>query len=196
MDTLIEIVVFLIRVFASLYLAVILLRFMLQAARADFYNPVSQFLVKFTNPVLIPLRRIIPGFWGIDFASIVLAILFHWLAMQLVLLVAGYGLVPPHYMIAWAFIGIALNMITLYLVAGFVLFITSFLAPYSQNPVLLLVRQLLEPLMAPIRRYIPPVGGLDFSLFFVGIFLMVMRILVQGISQSINTPLSYLIGFA
>lgn len=195
MDTLIEILVFLIRVFGSLYLSVILLRFMLQMARADFYNPISQFLVKLTNPLLIPLRRIIPGLWGVDIASIILAVLFHWLVMQLMIVVAGGGLVAPHLMIAWGMIGIALNMITLYLFAGFILFIVSFIAPYTQNPGYMLVRQLLEPLMAPIRRFIPPMGGFDLSLFFVGISLMVMRILVVGIGSSIGTPFPYLIGY-
>jgi YggT family protein len=196
MNTFIQILYFLINLFGSLYLSAILLRFLLQAARADFYNPISQFLVKITNPVLLPLRRIIPGLWGIDLASLVLAILFHWLVMQILILVTGAGsLIGPHLMIVWALIGIALNIITLYLFAGFVLFITSFLAPYSRHPAIVLVHQLLEPLLAPIRRFIPSVGGLDFSLFFVGIFLVVMRMMVMGIGSSLKVPFSYLIGY-
>lgn len=195
MNTLTDIMVFLIQVFGGLYLCVILLRFLLQVARADFYNPVSQALVKLTNPILRPLRKVIPGLWGIDFASLVFAILFHWLVMQVLLLVKGYGLVPPHLMIAWALIGVAGNIITIYIVAAFVLFISSFIAPFSRNPILILVRQLLEPLMAPIRRYVPPVGGLDFSLFFVGIGLYVMRIALNGIGASLNTPFPYLVGY-
>lgn len=196
MQTLNEILAFLINLFGSLYLSVILLRFLLQTARADFYNPISQLLVKLTNPLLRPLRRIIPGFWGIDFASLVLAILFHWLVMQILILVAQGGpLVGPHLMIVWALISISLNMITIYLFAGFVLFITSFLAPYSRHPAIILVQQLLEPLMAPVRRFIPPAGGFDFSLFFVGVFLIVMRMVVIGIGNSLQVPFSYLIGY-
>lgn len=196
MNTFIQILFFLINLFGSLYLSAILLRFLLQAARADFYNPISQFLVKITNPVLLPLRRIIPGLWGIDLASLVLAILFHWLVMQILILVTGAGsLIGPHLMIVWALIGIALNIITLYLFAGFVLFITSFLAPYSRHPAIVLVHQLLEPLLAPVRRFIPSVGGLDFSLFFAGIFLVVMRMMVIGIGNSLKVPFSYLIGY-
>lgn len=195
MSTMIEIILFLIRVFGSLYLSVILLRFLLQSARADFYNPISQLLVKITNPVLIPLRRIIPGLFGVDIASIVLAILFHWLVMQIMILVAGGGFIPPHYMLAWSMIGIALNIINIYFFAGIIVFITSFIAPYSRHPALMLVRQLLEPLMAPIRRFIPPTGGLDFSLFFVGISLVIMRMIVQGIGSNIGTPFQFLIGY-
>ena len=195
MNTITDILTFLIQVFGGLYLCVILLRFLLQSARADFYNPVSQAMVKLTNPVLVPLRKIIPGLWGVDMASLVLAILFHWLAMQLMLLVKGYGLVPPHYMLAWAMIGVAGNIITIYIVASFVLFISSFIAPFSRNPILLLVRQLLEPLMTPIRRFVPPVGGLDFSLLFVGVALYVMRILLNGIGASLHTPFPFLVGY-
>lgn len=195
MQTLIDILVFLINVLGSLYLSVILLRFLLQMARADFYNPVSQMLVKVTNPLLLPLRRIIPGLWGIDLASLVLAILFHWLVMQLAVLVSGGPFIPPHLMIVWALFSISLNIITLYIVAGFLLFITSFLAPHSRHPVIILVHQLLEPLMAPIRRFIPPAGGLDFSLFFVGIFLMVLRMAMIGMGNSIRVPFGSLIGY-
>jgi len=196
MNTVIQILYFLINLFGSLYLSAILLRFLLQAARADFYNPISQFLVKITNPVLLPLRRIIPGLWGVDLASLVLAILFHWLVMQILILVTGAGgLIAPHLMIVWALIGITLNIITLYLFAGFVLFITSFLAPYSRHPAIVLVHQLLEPLLAPVRRFIPSAGGLDFSLFFVGIFLVVMRMMVIGIGNGLKVPFSYLIGY-
>lgn len=195
MSTMIEILLFLIRVFGSLYLSVILLRFLLQTARADFYNPISQLLVKLTNPVLIPLRRIVPGVFGVDIASIILAILFHWLVMQIMIFVAGGGFVAPHYMFGWSMIGIALNIINLYFFAGIVVFITSFIAPHSTHPALILVRQLLEPLLAPVRRFIPPAGGLDFSLFFVGIFLVILRMVVQGIGSNINTPFQFLIGY-
>lgn len=195
MATLLEILTFLIRVFGSLYLSIVLLRFLLQQARADFHNPISQLFVKLTNPLLIPLRRVIPGLWGIDFACIVLAILFHWLVMQVLLLMAGFDFMPPHKMLLWAFIGIALNVITLYLFAGIIIFISSFIAPFSRHPVLVLVRQLMEPLLAPVRRVIPPVGGMDFSLFFVGIFLYVLRILIMGIGNTIGTPFGYLIGY-
>jgi len=196
MQTLQQILTFLINLFGSLYLCIILLRFLLQTARADFYNPISQVLVKLTNPVLIPLRRIIPGFWGIDFASLVLAILVHWLVMQILILVAQGGpIVSPHLMLVWALISLSLNIITIYLFAGFILFITSFLAPYSRHPAIVLVHQLLEPLLAPVRRFVPPVGGLDFSLFFVGIFLVVLRMVVIGIGNNLRVPFGYLIGY-
>jgi YggT family protein len=195
MSTMIDIILFLIKVFGSLYLTVIILRFLLQTARADFYNPISQTLVKLTNPVLIPLRKVIPGFFGIDLASIVLALVFHYVVMQLLVLVAGGGLQPPHYMFGWSIIGVALHTIQLYIMGGFVLFISSFIAPFSRQPALLLVRQLLDPLMRPVQRLIPATGGLDFSLFFVGILLIIARMIIRGMGSEIGTPFQFLIGF-
>jgi YggT family protein len=195
MLTLLQILLFLVKLFGSLYLGIILLRFLLQTARANFFNSISQAIVKLTNPVLLPLRRIIPGLWGIDLASLVLAVLFHWLIMQILLMIGGGPLVAPHFMIAWALIGIVLNIISIYLFAGFILFITSFLAPHSRHPGIILIHQLLEPLLAPIRRFVPPVGGLDFSLFFVGIFLIVLRMATMGIGSSIGVPFDYLVGY-
>lgn len=195
MTTLIQILSFLIHVLGSLYLSVILLRFLLQVARADFYNPISQQLVKLTNPVLMPLRKVIPGFWGLDLACVVFAILFHWFAMQLFLLVNGQPFFPPHYMLAWSLVGIILNVCTLYTVAGIVMVIASFIAPYSSHPILVLIRQLMEPVLAPFRRIIPSTGGLDLSLFFLMITLVVIRMTVQGIGATFNTPFAALIGY-
>lgn len=196
MSTLIEILTFLIRVFGSLYLCVILLRFLLQTVRADFYNPVSQMLVTLTNPLLIPLRRVIPGLWGVDIAAIVLAILFHWLVMQILLFVIGGGFITPLLIVPWSIVGVLLNIITIYVFAGLVLMIVSFVAPFSANPVVLLVKQLLTPLMAPIQRYVPSAGGLDFSLFFLMIGLYILRIVIKGIGAAFGTPLPLLIGYA
>lgn len=195
MKTLTDILSFLVYTFGTLYFYAILLRFLLQTARADFYNPISQLLVKVTHPLLAPLRRVIPGVRGVDVACLVLALLFHWLVMQVLLLIGGYPWIAPHWMLAWSLISLILNVITLYLFAGFVVFVSSFIAPYSRHPALVLVRQLLEPLMVPIRRFLPPAGGLDFSLFFVGIGLIVLRMLVQGFGAQLRTPFGLLLGY-
>ena len=195
MSTLLEIINFLVRLFGSLYLCIILLRFLLQTVRADFYNPVSQTLVKLSNPLLMPLRKVIPGLWGLDIAALVLAILLHWVVMQVLLFVGGFGFVSPLYMIPWSIVGILLNIISIFVFAGFILMIASFFAPYSSNPALLLVKQLLSPMLKPIQRYIPPAGGLDFSLFFFMIALYVIQILIKGIGATFNTPFGLLIGY-
>ena len=85
---------------SSLYLMLILLRFILQLSRADFYNPISQFVVKATNPLLIPLRRIVPSIGGIDTSSLVLAVLFQLLVLVIKMLVLGGGLGNPVFLLA------------------------------------------------------------------------------------------------
>jgi len=152
-------------------------------------------LVTLTNPLLIPLRRVIPGLWGVDIAAIVLAILFHWLVMQILLFVIGGGFITPLLIVPWSIVGVLLNIITIYVFAGLVLMIVSFVAPFSANPVVLLVKQLLTPLMAPIQRYVPSAGGLDFSLFFLMIGLYILRIVIKGIGAAFGTPLPLLIGY-
>ena len=86
----------LVNAIAGFFLFVVILRFMLQAVRADFYNPISQFVVKATNPALVPMRKIIPGLGGYDLAAIVLAIIVECIAITLSLLIAGFPLPFAH----------------------------------------------------------------------------------------------------
>ena len=92
MDAINEILIYLVQTFLTLYLLAMLLRFLLQLVKADFYNPISQFLVKITNPLVIPMRRIIPGYGGIDLASLLLAVLLQLAGIIALLLVNGLGL--------------------------------------------------------------------------------------------------------
>src|SRR5574344_1401037 len=99
--------IYVLQTLGSLYLLIVLLRFILQLVRADFYNPLSQFAVKATKPLLNPLRKVIPGFGGLDLASLVLAILVQLFLMALTLLLMGYGVggVLPQ-LLVWAVIGV------------------------------------------------------------------------------------------
>ena len=84
--------IYLLQTLGNLYLLVVLLRFLLQLVRADFYNPISQFIVRATKPLLMPLRRIIPGYGGLDFASLVLALAIQLVLMVLIIKLMGYAL--------------------------------------------------------------------------------------------------------
>ncbi|RZA05424.1 MAG: YggT family protein [Moraxellaceae bacterium] len=195
MSTIISIIHFLINTLGSLYLLAICLRFLMQLARADFYNPLSQLIVKITNPILLPLRKVIPGLWGVDMASVVFALLFHALVVELLILVEHGVLYMPFSVLYWALIGTLLFVSHIYLILFFVVMIASFVAPYSQNPALVLIYQIVEPLLAPFRKIIPPTGGFDFSMLFAGLALMVIRIALQGIASSTGVPLGMLLGF-
>ena len=106
MGALNEILGYLIQTAISLYMLAMLLRFLLQLVRADFYNPISQFLVKATNPVVVPLRRVIPGVGGLDLASLLLAVLLQLLAIVALILLNNLPLPNPLVLILWAILGI------------------------------------------------------------------------------------------
>lgn len=171
--------IYVLQTLGSLYLLIVLLRFILQLVRADFYNPLSQFAVKATKPLLNPLRRLIPGFGGLDLASLTLAILVQLVLMALTLLLMGLfeaALLPQ--LLVWALIGVTSLLIKLFFYALIASVILSWVAPHSHNPGAQLVGQICEPLLAPIRRLLPSLGGLDLSPIFAFIALNLVDMLV------------------
>jgi len=180
--------VFLIDTLFGLYILAVMLRFLFQLVRADFYNPLTQVLVKITNPPLIPLRRIIPGLKGIDLASILLMLMLQALALVLIGLVKGFSFQPE---------GLALLSFTKLLALVFNVFffsiliqvIISWISPSSHNPVISLVHSLNEPLMRPIRRVIPPIGGMDLSPMVAMIGIQLCNILVIAPLSDMGTRL-------
>lgn len=169
--------VFLIQTLFGLYILVVLLRFLLQLFRADFYNPVSQFVVKVTTPVLNPLRRIIPGIGGIDVSSLILAWLLQALALFLITLVVGGG-VNPIGPFLWAIPELVELTINIFLFGILIQVILSWVAPGGHNPVIGLIHTLTEPVMAPARRILPPISGLDLSPMLVMIGLVLLKMLL------------------
>lgn len=180
----------------SLVLLVIVLRFMLQIVRADFYNPMSQMIVKFTNPMLLPLRRIIPGFGGLDIASLVLALVAQYLLIALVLMVAGFGAHLPFVaMIGWAFVGLGSLLLNIYFWGLLIVIIASWIAPNSYNPALILINQIIDPVMRPIRNKMPDLGGLDLSPMVLMLGIKVIEILVlYPLKTVLSIPSGIIIG--
>lgn len=162
----------------SIFLLALLLRFLLQAARADFYNPVTQAIVKLTAPLLNPLRRVIPGYRGFDFASLVLALIISSIATALMILASGFALINIGTIISWCFVGLLAFILNIYFWSLVVSVVASFIAPFSAHPALLLVHQLLEPLYSRVRRILPSMGGLDFSPLFMFLGIQILEILV------------------
>lgn len=185
----------LVNVFFNLLLLLVLLRFLLQLVRADFYNPVSQAVAKLTDPLLIPLRRIIPGFGGFDVASLVLLLLAEILATVVLGLVHGVGLVPVIYLLLWAPLGIVSLFLNFYFFAILAMIILSWVAPGNPSPVIYLLHQLVEPVMAPFRKLIPPLGGLDLSPIFVFIAIQIAQIFVSSAARGVNLQPVLVIGF-
>jgi len=168
--------VFLISTLFGLYEIAILLRLLMQVVRADFYNPVSQFVVKITNPPLRPMRRIIPSVAGIDIASLVLLLLVVMLELFLLSVVSGKPLPYLPGLLALTVVTMLKMLVYFYLFSIFVLVILSWVNPGSYNPIANLFQQLTAPLMRPARRLIPPMGGLDLSpmLVMIGLWLVII----------------------
>ena len=169
--------VFLIQTVFGLYILAVLLRLLLQWVRADFYNPVSQFLVKLTNPPLRPLRRIIPGWGGIDFASVLLLLILQMLEMFLVNTALGRAQPVPGLAVG-AVIALLDLLVTIYVFSIIIQAILSWIAPATYNPVVSLIHSITEPLLAPARRLIPPISGIDLSPLAVLVLLQLTRMLI------------------
>lgn len=174
-----EALVFLVNIVSQFYISLVLLRFLMQWVRADFYNPLAQFIVHATNPLLRPLRRVIPSIYGLDVASLLLAWILQFVFLAVALGIQGqFGALSP-LAIAWmSLITLVMNVLHIYLAATFLLFVVSWLAPYNESPLTVLIYQLTKPLTSRIRRVLPPFHGVDFSLAVVCIGIYLIKIVV------------------
>ncbi|PHS18589.1 MAG: YggT family protein [Kangiella sp.] len=153
----------LIDVLISLYVTVILLRFFLQYFRADFYNPLSQFCVKATDPLIKPLRKVIPGFAGIDFSSLVLAYIVILVKLLLMTLIAGQLNINFLLLVLITFVGLIKSVLNLFVFLIFIRIIMSWISPGGHNPVMAVIGQLSEPIIGVFKKILPPMSGFDFS---------------------------------
>jgi len=175
MDALIYIVRSVLQV---LLVTVYLLRFLLPLARADARNPLSQAVLKITNPLVLPLRRIIPAAGRIDTASLVALVLVQLATTAIVFLISGFGFSQPMALIHSAALSLAVTVLQFYWFAILVYVILGWVAPGTYSPAASLLASLCEPLLRPVRRIIPPLAGLDLSAVFVLIGLQAIQILI------------------
>ncbi|AJJ10943.1 YGGT family protein [Yersinia rohdei] len=167
---------FLAKTVIDLYVMVLLLRIWMQWVHSDFYNPFSQFVVKITQPIVGPLRRIIPSLGPIDSASLLLAFLLMTIKYPLLVLIQSGSMSLSLY-------NLLFGIISLVKAAGYLIFwvmiIRALMSWVSQgrSPMDYLLLQLTEPLMAPIRRILPAMGGIDFSAMVVILILYLINYL-------------------
>jgi YggT family protein len=171
--------VFLVQTAFGLYILAVMLRFLLQLVRADFYNPIAQFLVKITNPPLLPLRRVVPGLRGVDLAAVVLLV-----ALKAAELLVIGALVGASFQPAGLFVIVVAELFSLllnvFLVSILIQVVLSWVAPGTYNPVAALVYRLNAPLLEPAQRLIPPIGGLDLSPIAVIIGIQLLKIVIYA----------------
>lgn len=168
---------FLISTLFSLYILAIMLRFLLGAVRADFYNPASQFLVRITNPLLVPLRKIIPSVGKFDTAAVLLMIVLQIVSLVLILALRGGG-IPVGAVLLTSFVELVILMINVFFFAIIIQVILSWVNPGSYNPVSALLYSLTSPILQPMQRLIPPISGIDLSPLFALIGLQFLKMLI------------------
>ena len=175
-----EAILFIVRsLLQVLLVTVFLLRFLLPLVRAEARNPLSQAVIRLTNPLVLPLRRIIPPIGRIDTASLVALFLVQLATTATIFLLSGFGLGNPLLLLQEALRDLALTVLQFYFFAILVYALLSWVAPGTYSPAANVLGSLCEPLLRPIRRLIPPIAGLDLSALFLLIGLQALQILLH-----------------
>lgn len=175
-------------VFGAL-ITLVVLRVLLQMVRANFYNPICQFLYKATNPVLMPLRRVVPSWRNLDVAGVLLA----WLlsAIQLALLFALAGVSPKLVGLAVMAVADLIGFVLLlYMALIIVRILLSFFPGNARHPIVPLIYQLTDPLLRPLQRILPSLGGLDFSPMVAWLLITLARVLLVQPLLDLGTGLA------
>jgi YggT family protein len=168
---------YLVSTIIDLYIAAIMLRLLLQWVRADFYNPLCQFLVKATNPVLVPARRIVPSIGRLDTASVVVMLLLELIQLAIInqLSQAGFEL---QFMLLFALRKLVVTLLMTYFVLIIARVIVSWIGSQSRHPLIPLIYQLTEPILRPFSKLVPPISGVDLSPLFALIALRFLLLLL------------------
>ena len=176
-DVVFYVVTFLFRIISFLFVA----RFLLQACRVDFYNPLSQGFIKATDPVLQPLRKVLPGYRNLDIASLLAAILADVIMILAIGALADQMMGTFLQILISAIIAVALLIVRIFWWSILIVIVASFVAQGSYHPALNLLQQITEPILAPARRLLPAMGGLDFSPILVFLALGVVERILQQV---------------
>ncbi|MDN6180617.1 MAG: YggT family protein [Halomonas subglaciescola] len=165
----------------GIYLFILMLRFLLQASGADYYNPLSQTVVKITQPVVAPFQSFLGPVAGrFDLATLAAGFVLKVLGIIVIFMIIGVGMPPVGGLLIAAVAALANAILKIYFFALIVMIILSWVAPQAGHPGALLVMQLVEPIMAPVRRVIPPLGMIDLSPIVVFIIINLLDGLVVG----------------
>ena len=153
---------FLVETLIHLYLVVILLRVLLEAARADFYNPIVQLLVRLTDPVMQPLARVLPSKGRVNVSGIVVLYIIQFIGLVILMLISGRS-PDPLVLALLTVMRLVRMLLVLYMILIIVGVILSWVGQGARHPIVPLIYQLTDPVLAPIRRFLPNLGGLDLS---------------------------------
>ncbi len=169
---------FIIKTLFELYLMTFVLRFILQWVRADFRNPITQFFVRITNPLVVPLRRLVPSIGGFDTATAVIILLLELLLTIVLINLTCVG--QPYFIqvIGLVLLRIVYLVLRTYLFIILIYVLLSWISPGTFNPAASLLSSVAEPALKPFRRVIPPIAGLDLSALFALIAIQALTMLL------------------
>ena len=171
---------FIVKTLAQLYLLLYLLRFWLPWVRTDFRNPIAQAILRFTSPVIVPIRRFVPPIGRLDTATVLVLLVMQYAIIYVLLMILGQQL-PPTIVAQLTVIELGVYSLNLFFFAILIRIILSWVAPQSYNPISAIAGSLAEPVLRPFRRLIPPIGGLDISPIFAVVLLQASVILLQSL---------------
>jgi YggT family protein len=165
----------------TLYLYVLILRFVMQLSRADFRNQVAHAVLIVTNPVIMPLRKVLPPVGKVDTASVVAILVLAALIVAATPLILQLTVLDPLTWLRWTLLMVLRSFIFFYMGAIFLYVILGWVVPPGYSPPMALLASVCEPVLAPVRRLIPPIGGIDFSPLWVGLAFGVMLRLLPAV---------------
>lgn len=170
---------FIVETLIGLYQVLLLLRLLMQLARADFRNPIGRGIVQLTDPVIMPLRRALPPVGKVDSASLVAIVIVSALKIWLLRLLVGFGFPDPLFMLRAVAVDLLRLVLKTYLISIILNAILSFVAPGNYSPAQSILTSLCNPLLNPIRRVIPAVAGLDLSPLWACIAIQALLLIVH-----------------
>lgn len=166
--------IYLVDTLLSLALFVVLARLLLQWARADFRNPIAQAIVKITNPLILPLRRVLPPIGKVDTASVVAVLLVEIIRRAILFALTGFGTPTVEVWLLTIAVELLQALLNTYFYAILLYALLSLVAPGGYSPLQSLLASLCEPILRPLRRLIPPIAGIDLSPLWAMIAIQVI----------------------
>lgn len=172
--------IFIISTLLHMYAFAFALRFVFQWVRADFYNPVSQFIVKITSPLVNPVRRLLPSVKGLDTSTLLLCYLILVISQIIVQSLSGYQITVKSVTLL-SITDLVSMILDVFFFGILIQVIISWVNPQSLNPVNSLLHSVTAPVLRPVQKFIPPIGGMDISPIFAMIGLKVIEMLINPI---------------
>jgi YggT family protein len=170
--------IFIVDTLLSLALFVVLARLLLQWARADFRNPIAQFVVRITNPVILPMRRVLPPIGKVDTASVLAVLIVAVIKVGVYFALTGVGPLGPELWARAVAIELVQALLHTYLYAILMYALLSMIAPGGYSPLQSILASICEPVLRPFRRLIPPIAGIDLSPLWAVIAIQAILLLI------------------